>query len=325
MELVMKCNLKSLLFFVLVIIAPQAVIAKDLGNSEPGFSGRLQAGTVFVQTDSQLLATDSDSINFTLEGPADKYDEVSPIASIYLNYKFEGGTSIYAGNPLQVGEELNLAVGVKQPIGDSTLNVALTWLPVKELWKNPYQTVRSRQKSDANVYGLRFKVLDIGGSPWEANYSIDHIAIENDEIGDLENDLKRDGLVHELGVKYTLQLQKGVILRPELNYIYGDIKGQSNSYHGFNIGAKLQKVLPSWVLIWQVSGFHNQYQKTHPLFAETRQESGISTFAQVMRLNLFGVEELFASFMAGYIWSDANIDFFDSQTVVGLASVGISF
>jgi hypothetical protein len=42
-----------------------------------------------------------------------------------------------------------------------------------------------------------------------------------------------------------------------------------------------------------------------------------------MRLNLF--EDLFASFVAGYIWSDANIDFFDSQTVVGLASVGLNF
>jgi hypothetical protein len=61
------------------------------------------------------------------------------------------------------------------------------------------------------------------------------------------------------------------------------------------------------------------------LFGKTRHESGITTFAQVMRLNLFNVERLFASFGAGYVWSNANIDFFDSQTVIGLASVGINF
>jgi hypothetical protein len=87
----------------------------------------------------------------------------------------------------------------------------------------------------------------------------------------------------------------------------------------------LKRVQPPWVLIGLVSAFHNQYQQTHPLFDKTRQESGMFTFAQVMRLNLFEVERLFASFGAGYIWSDANIDFFDSQTVIGLASVGINF
>ena len=321
----MKYNTFTSLFFILIIIAPQAVLSKDLRNPNYGFSGNLQGGVFFIQTDSQLLATDSDSINSTLDGPAEKYDEISPIVSIYLNYQFESGTSVYVGNPLQVGEDLNLAAGVKQPLGQSTLDVAVTWLPIKKVWKNPYQTASPREKSDADVYGLRLKVLDFGGSPWEANYSIDQIDIENDIIGDLENDLKRDGWVHELGVKYTLQLQKGVSLRPELNYAYGDIEGPSNSYHGVNIGITLQKVLPSWVLIGQVSGFHNQYEKTHPLFAKTRQETGISTFGQVMRQNLFGVEELFASFLVGYIWSDANIDFFDSQTVVGLASVGINF
>jgi hypothetical protein len=86
----------------------------------------------------------------------------------------------------------------------------------------------------------------------------------------------------------------------------------------------LKRAQPPWVLIGLVSGLHNQYQQTHSLFDKTRQESGMFTFAQVMRLNLFGVERLFTSFAAGYSWSDANIDFFDSQAVIGLASVGIN-
>jgi hypothetical protein len=242
-----------------------------------------------------------------------------------LNYQFEGGASVYAGNPLHVSEALNMVAGVKKPFGDTTLDAAVTWFPIKEVWENPYAIATPREKGDADVYGLRFKVLDVGGSPWQANYKIDNIGIENDAIGDLENDLKRNGWIHELGVKYTLQLQKGVSIRPELNYTYGDIEGHSNRYHGVNLGVNLQKVLPSLIFIGQVSGFHKHYRKTHPLFTKTRQESGFSTFAQVMHMNLFGVEELFASFVAGYLWSDANIDFFDSQTAVGLVGVGMKF
>ena len=321
----MKRTILKSLIIVLIYVAPLTVHAQDTGNAQSGFSGRIQGGAFFFQTDSQLSTADSDSRTNNLEGPADTHDEILGLASIYLNYRFEGGNSVYAGNPLEVGEGLALAAGVNQPLGDSTLDIAMTWLPIKEVWKNPYQTVSARDKSDVDVYGLRFKYQEIGGSPWEAIYSINRIDVENDEIGDLKNDLKRNGWDHELGVKYTLRLQKGVSLRPELNYTYGDIEGRSNSYHGVNIGLQLQKVMPSWVLIGQVSVFHNLYQKTHPLFGETRHESGFSAYSQVMRLNLFGVEDLFASFAAGYIWSDANIDFFDSQTIVGLASVGIGF
>ena len=114
----MKSNTLQFILLILIIVAPQSVLAKNPENSEPGFSGNLQAGAFFYQTDSQLLATDSGSINFSLDRPAENYDEVLAMASIYLNYQFESGTSFYVGNPIQVGEELNLAVGVKQPLGD---------------------------------------------------------------------------------------------------------------------------------------------------------------------------------------------------------------
>ena len=55
----MKSKILKSLFFVLIIFAPQAVPVKDLVNSNSGFSGRLQGGAFFVQTASQLLATDT--------------------------------------------------------------------------------------------------------------------------------------------------------------------------------------------------------------------------------------------------------------------------
>ena len=87
--------------------------------------------------------------------------------------------------------------------------------------------------------------------------------IEDDEIGDLEDDLGRSGLTHEVGVKYTLPLRQGVGLTPELSYAYGDVAGDSNRFHGIKIGTQLKQVRPPWVLVGMLSGFHNQYQKTH--------------------------------------------------------------
>lgn len=321
----MKHSILKILITILLIVTPLTVYAQGSGGSERGFSGSLQGGAYILLTDSQLYAEDTNKDTDNLDGPADGHEEIEGLASIYLRYQFEGGTAIYAGNPLEVGQDLALSAGVSQPIGNTTLDVAATWIPINEVWKNPYQTFDSRVTTDMDAYGLRVKLQEIAGSAWEGIYNLDRIEVDNDEIGDLETDLKRDGWTHELGVKYTLPLDKGFSLRPECSISYGDIEGRSNSYLGVNGGVLLQHARSSWVLTGKVSGFFNQYQKTHPLFDKTRQESGVMALAQAVRLNLFGVEPLFASFVAGYAMSDANIDFFDSQTVLGIASVGINF
>ena len=321
----MKHSILKLLITILLIVTPLTVLAQDSGIPEPGLSGNLQGGAYVLKTNSQFYVENTNRSTDNLDGPADNHDKIAGLASIDLNYQFEGGTAIYAGNPMEPGEDFVLAAGVKQPIGNSTLDMAVTWIPTNEVWKNPYQTVDSREKTDADAYGMRIQLQEVAGQPWEVIYNIDRIDIEDDEIGDLEDDLKRSGLIHEIGVKYTLSLQQGVSLCPELSYTYGDIEGLSNKYHEIKTGVQLKLVRSPWVVVGLVSGFHRQYQETHPLFDKTLQESGMFTFAQVMRLNLFGRENLFASLGAGYALSDANIDFFDSQTVLGLASVGINF
>ena len=314
------------LLFVVFFIAPSLLAhAQGPGPAKTGLTGRIQGGAVLLQTDSQLSTADSDSRANDLEGPADTFEEVLPIASVFLNYRFESGTSVYVGNPLEAADGFAVVAGVNQPLEAGALDVAVTWLPIAEVWKNPYQTVTARDESDVDHYGLRLKWQEIGGTPWEAAYSIHRIDVENDEIGDIENDLKRDGWTHELGVHYTWPLKRGVSLRPELSFTYADIDGRSNSYQGVSAGVQLQRIQPPWVFIGRLSGEYNQYDRTHPLFGKTREASGISAFANVTRLNLFGVDHLFGSVAAGYIRSDANIDFFDSQTIIGLASVGMEF
>jgi len=311
--------------FIFLIVTSLAVHAQEDKGSEPGFSGRLQGGAFFMQTDSQLSTDDTNRQITDLDGPADTHTISSGIAAVYLRYQFDDETAIYAGNPLEVGEGLAFEAGLSRTIGFGTLDIALTYLPLGEVWKNPYQTMDAREKTDIDVYGLHVQLQEVAGSPWEISYKIDRVKIQDDEIGDLEGDLKRSGQTHELGVKYNTPPQSGFSISPELSGTYGDLKGRASSYQKVKLGVLLKHARPPWVLIGLLSGFHTQYQTKHPLFDKTRQDSGVTTFAQVMRLNLFGVERLFASFGAGYVWSDANIDFYDSWTTIGLASVGINF
>ena len=321
----MKRIILKLLIIIICILTPLSTQAQEAKDTEPGISGSLQGGAYILQTDSRFYAEHTNRRLDDLDGPCETEEEIAGLASLSLRYQFEGGTALYAGNPLEVGKDLVLAAGVSLPTANSTLDVAVTWLPSNEVWKNPYQTVDSRITTDADVYGLRVQLQEAGGSPWEMTYRINRIDIEDDEIGDIENDLKRSGLTHEIGAKYTISRQHGVSISPELSYTYADIEGRSNAYQEIKAGAQLNCTRPPWVFIGLISVFHRPYQETHPLFDKTLRESGMFAFAQAMRLNLLGKENLFASLGAGYALSDANIDFFDSKTVLGIASLGVKF
>jgi len=318
------CILKRLMLLFLIIGAAP-VCARGAEGAGAGLSGSLQGGAYYLQTDSRLYTEDENGRINDLDGPDDTHAEIAGLAAIDLRYQFAGGSVLYAGNPLEIGEDLVVAAGLIRPIAGSRLDLAATWLPASSVWKNPYQTVDSRIKTDAEAYGLRVQLQEIAGGSWEVSGSSDRIEIEDDEIGERINDLKRNGWTHEIGAKYTLPLQEGVGFSPELSYTYGDFEGHSNRYHEIKLGLQLQAARPPWVFTGLVSGFQRQYQKVHPLFHKTRQEAGIFTFAQVMRLNLFGMEPLFASAGAGYVLTDANIDFYDSRTFIGIASVGLNF
>ena len=319
-----RCHILCLALF-LTALAHSAG-AQGPGAPQPGFSGKLQAGGLFLQTDSQLSTHGSNRHTGDLDGAANPHQLISGLAALSLRYQFESGTAIYAGNPLEAGEGLSLAAGVSQPLGGTgTLDLSISWLPIEDVWENPYLVNSARDETGVDAYGFKAELQGIGGSPWEVGYKIDRFDVEDDVIGDLEPDLERDGWTHDLGVKYTIELSPGISIKPELAYIYAHKEGASNSYHGAKAGALLVRARPPWVLAGVLQGAHHRYLETHPLFDKTREETVATVFGQVMRLNLFGYERLFASLMGGYVWSDSNIDFFDSRTFLALATVGINF
>ncbi len=67
------------------------------------------------------------------------------------------------------------------------------------------------------------------------------------------------------------------------------------------------------------------YDKTHAIFNETRDEKGYSAIAIFTLLNPFGYDNFFTNFIVGYSYSDSNIDFFDKRTYVSGVTIGYNF
>jgi len=109
--------LRLAVFSVFFIFNPLVVYAQEETGTEPGFSGRLQGGAIFMRTDSQLSTDESNRWIDDFNGPAGTHNISSGIASVYLRYQFENGTAVYAGNPLEIGEGFALEAGISRPMG----------------------------------------------------------------------------------------------------------------------------------------------------------------------------------------------------------------
>jgi hypothetical protein len=88
-----------------------------LATRSPVSQAGFRAAPFFYKQTASCQPQTVNSRTNNLGGPADTHDEISGLASIYLRYQFEGGTSAYVGNPLEVGEGLALAAGGEPTLG----------------------------------------------------------------------------------------------------------------------------------------------------------------------------------------------------------------
>lgn len=167
------------------------------------------------------------------------------------------------------GDTMGLDTGISHPIGTGILDVAITWMPYGEVWETPYLTDKARDETDKEEYGLRLAWHQRADKPWRLEYRLNHVDIEHDNIGKLEEDLQRDGWVHSLKFNYTLPIHPGFSLHPQVKYTFADHKGLADSYNGGELGVSIHFLRPPWMFMVNLSAFYNQYQKTHPLYAET--------------------------------------------------------
>ena len=104
-----------------------------------------------------------------------------------------------------------------------------------------------------------------------------------------------------------------------------NMDGESNSYNGYKIKLEYMRTKDDYILNAFVSADKKDYDKMHPIFNKTRDETEYSATAIFTLLNPFDYDKFFTNFIVGYSYSDSNIDFFDKRTYVGGIAIGYNF
>ncbi len=326
----MKRTMFILCFTLLTFISLTALAQEGNMPKKNGFSARIEAGGIWINTTDQLFVHDKNEKTDNLNDEADSFSITSPLVMFDLRYRFQdSGTQIYLGTPLK-DPGIALALGLTQTFIDkSKLDVSIFSGGRSgirdEVWKNPYIAGVDRDETDVEDVGFAIdydRILDTGLNLY---YRYNLVDVDKDVIGTMFRDLKRDGVIHTTGLGYMIALDKSNMIIPGVEYSIGNLDGESNSYNGYRIKLGYKRMKKDYILTAFVSAYKNDYDRRHPIFNKTRDEKGYSATTIFTLLNPFGYEKFFTNFIVGQSNSDSNIDFFDKQTYVSGITIGYNF
>ncbi len=322
----MKKTMFVLCFTFLTFMSITALAQEGNMSKENGFSGRVEAGAIWIKTTDQLFVDDKNEKTDHLNDEADSFSITLPAVMFDLRYAFQSSdTEVYLGTPLEESG-IALTLGLAQTfINKSKLDLSVFSKIMTEVWKDPYIAGGERDDTDIKDVGFTIDYDSILDTGLNLYYRYNLVDVDEDVIGTRFNDLKRDGIIHITGLGYMIDLDESNIIIPGFEYCKANMDGESNSYNSYKIKFEYKRMKKDYILNAFVSADKKDYDKMHPIFNKTRDETEYSATAIFTLLNPFGYDKFFTNFVVGYSYSDSNIDFFDKSTYISGITIGYNF
>jgi hypothetical protein len=207
--------------------------------------------------------------------------------------------------------------------GIATLDGGLFYLPLAEVYKNPYLVGERRQETDVLSWGGYLAAEDIAGTPLRLQAAVLTADVDDDQLARLFPSLARDGEIYELSVGYGVLQGQPFSLKPQLSLRRGEFDGEASSFTkiraelaGMYIAGRLF-VRPS------LSYSYSEHDESDPVFDSDRRENGYGINLLVKYQGLMGMEQLGLLAIVGYTVNDAKEDFYDNETLA--CGLGLSY
>ncbi|WP_273266882.1 DUF2860 family protein [Flexistipes sinusarabici] len=280
---------------------------------EAGIAYLYQENNLAVDSDNEKISSYSD--------PDDGFSKITPIVSFSYNfdkYYIKSSPLSTEGGGIQAGATFSDLL-----YSDLTI-FAVYNLPTK-VWKNPYELNTDRSHTYKNSYGLGARLEEIVDSAFSYEIKVQMDDVRSDEVGTLYDDLERDGYVISQKLYRKFGLNEHLFLNLGVTYSKGLYDGDANSYDKIGLLGRLSfnKKEYSAQLIYFFG--YSKFDENHPIFGDTREDTGGSILLSVRKNNILGNENVFASIYCGAGIGKSNIDFYEKRFEFIGMGVGYSF
>lgn len=308
----------------LALSLPCAAFAER--QQSPGFAAEVTVGTAIISSADNLSPGGSKSTLNSLDQKAKTTTRMLPALLPELSYRFGADSSWYFKMVPPTDEAGFFAptTGMTHALpGIATFDGGLFYLPLAEVYKNPYLVGERRQETDVLSWGGYLAAEDIAGTPLRLQAAILTADVDDDQLARLFPNLARDGEIYELSVGYGLLQGQPISLKPQLSLRRGEFDGEASSFTkikaelaGMYIAGRLF-VRPS------LSYGYSEHDESDPIFGSDRRENGYGTNLLVKYQGLMGMEQLGLLAILGFTVNDAKEDFYDNETLA--CGLGLSY
>ncbi|GAB6094974.1 hypothetical protein JCM14469_12260 [Desulfatiferula olefinivorans] len=309
--------------------------AQDAPEHPGRLTGRVELGLVGIATTSRTSGVDPDSY-FGLSERFSRIDTLdknrsfehfgSALFLFEIDYLLSDTVSIYLGTPFLDDDREGLTAGLQTVYDDGSLLDLSVFGGGGEAWKDPYLTGVDRETTDVDAAGVAVDYDGILGTGLHMRYAFRGDKVDDDVSGNADADLKRSGLTHTLKAGYTLFLNDrfDTLLSPSFYYTRHDAKG--GAYAADGIGMELSYAMERGDNGFSLAGTveSTRYDKRHPLFGKTREETCYTLECFYTRKHLWN-KNWYTRLGVGINRVDANIGFFDETSVLYGVSLGYAF
>jgi hypothetical protein len=318
-----------------VLLANHAVIAEPLSKEagwditlsvNVGYSG----GTSQFDTDDDNQVTDNLSNSGQFSGSSLTY----PLGRIQYTLNSRH-TQFFLGNSRdQVSTaKFQYELGVLHQFSDDT-KFTFAFFPklsfLNETWSDPFVENSDRYTTDISVGGARVAVERIFGSPFTLKYAVASSSIDDEQSGQSQlmdaqeiAALQRDSLYQKFEVETLFPIDRGLLLKPTLQYTHRNAEGDANSFDQYVAQVALMLFSDRHTLITTLSAGKRFHQQENPIFDTTQQVNTFSIFSLYSYQRPFNWKGWDWTMMLGYSREDANIEFYDSNRFI--VSTGMAY
>lgn len=308
------------LSFLISCFIESGVSAEEIDRIE----GRIGLGAVFINSGNNLNPQGSKKYLDDLDSAADMVSSVIALVLPSLTYDVgdAGGLKLFVNTEPPIDEVGGFAfnLGGTYPLeGIGILEVSAFFTPFDEAWENPYVVGVSRKSTSTSKYGAKMAFNRIMGTGLRANLVYMNDDVDEDEIGDLIPELRRDGAVYALNVNYSFYPSKNLEIRPRFGIRKGSYDGDSNSFTKYKVDLEGRYRTGRLMIMPRIFYSKSDYDEVNPIFNRTRENDGFGLSMMANYFAPFGWQNWSALGLISYSIGDSNITFYDTESIsVGL-------
>jgi len=285
------------------------------GTSRAGEEGRFSAefGTGILILDvADNLWDGGESIIHSLDRSPTRRSRFIPLATLDLRYRSRDRQNEYfLGTRL---EEMGWpALGMNHRAEWGALEASVVYWPLSRVWEDPYLVNVDRAKTYMRRYGVRLSFTKGRELPVTVSWKGTHQDVEKDLIGQRFDDLRRDGLVHEVELKARHALGEGWAVEPSLAYELGALEGESERYVEYRPSLGINHRRGRGFYLLRISLGMKSHDGVHPIFGEKRREDSLGAFLMASFRDILGKKGYFTTVGMGMDRTYSNIAFFGSK------------